>query len=151
MVSRHLSRSLGNKINTRTRLSPGAMEATHDLDWLLWCLAPAKPVRVYCQSVSKVNREKNGTPDCSWITVTMDSEVVFTVGAGWILPPGYPNYSMTQIEFIGTKGALMIDDSHKDVALMTMAAGLRFPMFAIADAAVRQRDRRPTPPRNSDL
>src|SRR5260221_487804 len=43
MVSRHLSRNLGNKINTRTRLSPAAMEATHDLDWLLWCLAPAKP------------------------------------------------------------------------------------------------------------
>jgi len=128
MVSRHLSRSLGNKINTRTRLSPAAMEATHDLDWLLWCLAPAKPVRVYCQSVSKVNRGKNGTPDCSWITVTMDSQVVFTVGAGWILPPGYPNYSMTQIEFVGTEGALMIDDSHKDVALMTMTGGLVYPM-----------------------
>ncbi len=128
MVSRHLSRNLGNKINTRTRLSPAAMEATHDLDWLLWCLAPAKPVRVYCQSVSKVNRDKNGTPDCSWITVTMDSEVVFTVGAGWILPPGYPNYSMTQIEFVGTEGALLIDDSHKDVALMTMKGGLVYPM-----------------------
>ncbi|HET7593921.1 MAG TPA: Gfo/Idh/MocA family oxidoreductase, partial [Stellaceae bacterium] len=80
------------------------------------------------QSVSKVNRDKNGTPDCSWITVTMDSEVVFTVGAGWILPPGYPNYSMTQIEFVGTEGALLIDDSHKDVALMTMKGGLVYPM-----------------------
>jgi hypothetical protein len=65
MVSRHISRALGDKINTRTRLSPAAMEATHDLDWLLWCLQPAKPVRVYCQSVSKVNRARNGTPDCS--------------------------------------------------------------------------------------
>jgi scyllo-inositol 2-dehydrogenase (NAD+) len=128
MVSRHLSRSLGDKINTRTRLSPAAMEATHDLDWLLWCLAPARPVRVYCQSVSKVNRARNNTPDCCWITVTMDSDVVFTVGAGWILPPGYPNYSTTQIEFVGTEGALLIDDSHKDVALMTMKNGLVYPL-----------------------
>jgi predicted dehydrogenase len=136
LVSRHLSRSLGDKINTRIRLSPAAMEATHDLDWLLWCLQPAKPVRVYCQSVSKVNRHKNETPDCSWITVTMDSGVVFTVGAGWILPPGYPNYSMTTIEFVGTEGALMIDDSHKDVALMTMKGGLVYPMSTMPGESV---------------
>jgi scyllo-inositol 2-dehydrogenase (NAD+) len=128
MVSRHLSRSLGDKINTRTRLSPAAMEATHDIDWVLWCLAPAKPVRVYCQSVSKVNRHKNLTPDCCWITVTMDSGIVFSIGAGWILPPTYPNFSTTQIEFIGTEAALLIDDSHKDVALMTMKDGLVYPM-----------------------
>ena len=128
MVSRHLSRALGDKINTRTRLSPAAMEATHDIDWVLWCLDPARPVRVYCQSVSKVNRARNNTPDCCWITVTMDSGVVFTIGAGWILPPGYPNYSTTQIEFIGSAGALLIDDSHKDVALMTMTGGLVYPM-----------------------
>jgi scyllo-inositol 2-dehydrogenase (NAD+) len=136
LVSRHLSRSLGDKINTRIRLSPAAMEATHDLDWLLWCLQPAKPVRVYCQSVSKVNRHKNETPDCSWITVTMDSGVVFTVGAGWILPPGYPNYSMTTIEFVGTDGALMIDDSHKDVALMTMKGGLVYPLSTMPGESV---------------
>jgi scyllo-inositol 2-dehydrogenase (NAD+) len=128
MVSRHLSRSLGDKINTRTRLSPAAMEATHDIDWVLWCLAPAKPVRVYCQSVSKVNRHKNLTPDCCWITVTMDNGVIFTIGAGWILPPTYPNFSTTQIEVIGTEAALLIDDSHKDVQLMTMKDGLVYPM-----------------------
>ncbi len=136
MVSRHLSRSLGDKINTRTRLSPAAMEATHDLDWLLWCLAPARPVRVYCQSVSKVNRARNNTPDCCWITVTMDSGVIFTVGAGWILPPGYPNYSTTQIEFVGTEGALLIDDSHKDVALMTMKDGLVYPLSTMPGESV---------------
>src|SRR5262249_4474893 len=31
MVSRHLSRSLGKKIASRVRLSPAAMESTHDL------------------------------------------------------------------------------------------------------------------------
>jgi predicted dehydrogenase len=136
MVSRHLNRGLGDKINTRTRLSPAAMEATHDIDWVLWCLAPAKPVRVYCQSVSKVNRARNNTPDCCWITVTMDSGVIFTIGAGWILPPAYPNFSTTQIEFIGTEGALLIDDSHKDVALMTMKNGLVYPLSTMPGESV---------------
>ena len=54
VVSRHLSRALGKKIASRTRLSPAAMEATHDLDFILWCLEPRKPIRVYAQTVEKV-------------------------------------------------------------------------------------------------
>jgi len=46
LVSRHLSRSLGKKISGRVKLSPASMEATHDLDFLLWLLEPAKPVCV---------------------------------------------------------------------------------------------------------
>ena len=34
MVSRHLSRNLGKKIASRVRLSPAAMESTHDLDFV---------------------------------------------------------------------------------------------------------------------
>src|SRR5262245_31832087 len=49
MVSRHLSRSLGTKIASRVRLSPAAMESTHDLDFVFWLLEPARPVRVYSQ------------------------------------------------------------------------------------------------------
>ena len=51
LVSRHITRSLGNKISGRIKLSPAAMEATHDLDFLLWCLEPARPVRVYSETV----------------------------------------------------------------------------------------------------
>ncbi|MDH5749510.1 MAG: Gfo/Idh/MocA family oxidoreductase, partial [Rhodospirillales bacterium] len=87
MVSRHLSRSLGNKISGRIKLSPAVMEATHDLDFVLWCLEPAKPVRVYAQSVGKVKQATDGVDDCMWILVTMDDGTIFTIGAGWILPP----------------------------------------------------------------
>jgi myo-inositol 2-dehydrogenase/D-chiro-inositol 1-dehydrogenase len=31
------------------KLSPAAMESTHDLDFVFWLLEPAKPVRVYSQ------------------------------------------------------------------------------------------------------
>jgi scyllo-inositol 2-dehydrogenase (NAD+) len=44
------------------------------------------------------------------------------------LPPGYPNFSSTWIEFIGSEGALLVDDSHKDVVLNTMKNGMQLPM-----------------------
>jgi len=128
MVSRHISRNLGNKIGGRIKLSPAAMEATHDLDFMLWCMEPAKPIRVYAQAVNKVMRPTHGVEDCMWIIVTMDDGTVLTVGAGWIMPPAYPNFSTTTIEFVGSKGALMIDDSHKEVMLSTMDGGIVYPM-----------------------
>ena len=102
LVSRHITRNLGKKISGRVKLSPAAMESTHDLDFVLWCLEPAKPVRVYSQTVHRVMAATNPlVPDCQWIMVTMDNGVVFTIGAGWILPPGYPNFSSTWIEIVG--------------------------------------------------
>lgn len=130
LVSRHITRGLGKKISGRIKLSPAAMEATHDLDFVLWCLEPAKPVRVYSQLNYGAMREGTGNdiPDTQWITVTMDSGLSFVVGAGWSLPPGYPNFSSTWIEFVGTEGALMVDDTHRDVMLNTMSRGTVFPM-----------------------
>ena len=131
LISRHITRSLGDKISGRVKLSPAVMEATHDLDFVLWCLEPAKPIRIYAQNVYKVMKEKNGAPDCTWIIVTMDNGVSFTIGAGWILPPGYPNYSATTLEMVGTKGALLIDDTHRDVILNTMEKGIQFPISSM--------------------
>ncbi len=130
LVSRHITRSLGKKISGRIKLSPAAMESTHDLDFVLWCLAPAKPVKVYSQVNYGAMRESTGAdiPDTQWITVTMDNGLSFVVGGGWSLPPGYPNFSSTWIEFVGTDGALLVDDSHKDVILNTMAKGMQLPM-----------------------
>ena len=132
LVSRHITRSLGTKISGRTKLSPAAMEATHDLDFVLWCLEPARPVKIYAQNVYKYMKGKGvDAPDCTWIIVTMDDGVAFTIGAGWILPLGYPNYSSTSLEMVGTKGALMVDDSHKDVILNTEDNGIQFPMSSM--------------------
>ncbi len=131
LVSRHVTRRLGDKIGGRIKLSPAAMEATHDIDFVLWCLQPAKPVKVYSQTVNKVMRPTHGVEDCQWIMVTMDSGVVFTIGAGWILPPAYPNFSTTWIEFVGSEGALLIDDSHRDVIQSTMSGGIVFPMSSM--------------------
>jgi predicted dehydrogenase len=138
LVSRHITRNLGKKISGRIKLSPAAMEATHDLDFVLWCLAPAKPVRVYSQTNFGTMQETTGAPipDTQWITVTMDSGMAFVIGAGWTLPPGYPNFSTTWIEFVGTEGAIMVDDSHRDVVLNTMAKGMVLPLSTMPGEAV---------------
>ena len=128
LVSRHITRNLGHKIGGRIKLSPTAMEATHDIDFLLWCFAPRKPVRVYAQEVRKIMQADHKVPDCVWIVVTMDDGSALTIGAGWVLPPAYPNFSSTWIEVVGTEGAVMVDDSHRDVTLMTMQRGTEFPL-----------------------
>ena len=130
LVSRHITRSLGSKISGRVKLSPAAMESTHDLDFLLWCLEPAKPVRVYSQVNYGAMRETGApnVPDTQWITVTLDSGLTFVVGGGWSLPLGYPNFSTTWIEMVGTEGAVMVDDSHRDVVLNTVKKGMQLPM-----------------------
>jgi scyllo-inositol 2-dehydrogenase (NAD+) len=109
-------------------MSPAAMEATHDLDFLLWCLRPRKPVRVYSQQSGKLYMKNSDTPDHQWIMVTMDDGTTITVGAGWILPLGYKNYSQCWIEVVGTDGALTIDDTHKEVQINTVKDGIQYPM-----------------------
>ncbi|MGQ0650710.1 MAG: Gfo/Idh/MocA family protein [Betaproteobacteria bacterium] len=137
LVSRHLTCGLGTKITGRSKLSPAAMECTHDLDFVFWCLEPARPVRVYSQVNYGALQEKLGVqsgaqvPDNQWITVTMDSGVSLVVGGGWSLPLGYPNFSTTWIEMLGTDGAVFVDDSHKDVIVNTTKSGMQLPMSSM--------------------
>jgi predicted dehydrogenase len=130
LVSRHITRMLGTKISGRSKLSPAAMEATHDLDFIFWCLEPARPVRVYSQVNYGAMKEMSGgdVPDQQWIMVTMDTGMSIVVGGGWSLPLGYPNFSSTWIEMVGTEGAVMVDDSHKDVVVNTVKKGMQLPM-----------------------
>ncbi len=83
LVSRHLSRGLGKKIASRVRLSPVVMESTHDLDFVMWLLEPAKPVRVYSQGAYGYMEPINGSHDVMFTTVTMDNGVVVMIGGGW--------------------------------------------------------------------
>jgi predicted dehydrogenase len=128
LLSRHITRSLGAKISGRTKLSPAAMEATHDIDFALWCLEPRRPVRVYSQNAWGVRKDTLGCPDTQYLVITMDDGVVVTVGAGMSLPPGYPNQSTTWMEVIGTEGAILADASHRDIVLNTVSQGVQFPL-----------------------
>jgi predicted dehydrogenase len=128
MVSRHLSRNLGKKIASRVRLSPAAMESTHDLDIVFWLLEPAKPVSVYSQGAYGYMQPVNGSYDIMWSTVKMDNGVLVAIGGGWNLPPSYPNYCATTIEITGTEGSLFLDDTARDHWLNTVKDGMQYPM-----------------------
>ncbi len=128
LVSRHLSRSLGQKIAGRVRLSPVVMESTHDLDFVFWLLEPAKPVRVYSQGAYGYMEPVNGSHDVMFTNVTMDDGTAVMIAGGWNLPPSYPNYCATWIEITGTEGSLFLDDSQRDNWLNTMKDGQQFPM-----------------------
>src|ERR1700704_2001676 len=128
MVSRHLSRSLGQKIASRGRLSPAAMESTHALVFVFWLLEPARPIRVYSQGAYGYMQAVNGSYDIMWSTVTMDNGVLVSIGAGWNLPPIYPNYCPTTIEITGTEGSLFLDDTQRSNWLNTMKEGTQYPM-----------------------
>lgn len=128
MVSRHLSRNLGKKIANRVKLSPAAMESTHDLDFVFWILEPAKPVKIYSQGAYGYMEKLNGSFDCQWSTVTMDDGTLVVIGGGWNLPPSYPNYCGTWIEITGTEGALILDDTSRDNWLNTVKDGTQYPM-----------------------
>ncbi len=128
LVSRNVTRRLGNKIGGRVKMTPASMEATHDIDFAMWMLEPRRPVRVYSQLIWGALKETHGIADAQMMLITMDDGVVVNISAGWSLPPGWPNFSTTQIEVIGTDGALLIDDSHKDVIFNTVAGGVQFPM-----------------------
>ena len=128
LVSRHLSRSLGSKIANRVKLSPAAMESTHDLDFVYWMLAPAKPEKIYSQGAYGYMKERNGSFDCMWSTITMDDGTLVVIGGGWNLPPSYPNYCGTWIEITGTEGALILDDTSRDNWLNTVEGGTQYPM-----------------------
>jgi len=137
LVSRHIGRNLGAKIGNRIKLSPAAMEATHDIDFAMWCLEPRRPVRVYSQNSYGVRRDLD-LPDTQLTVITMDDGVVVTINAGMSLPNHYQNASTTWIEVIGTKGSIFADDSHRDIVVNTTERGIQFPLSTMPGEAVDQ-------------
>jgi scyllo-inositol 2-dehydrogenase (NAD+) len=131
LVSRNVTRELGDKITGRGKLSPATMGGTHSIDFLLWALQPRLPVRVYSQQAGKLFPKISDTPDHQWVMITMDDGTTIAAGSGWILPLGYPNYSQSWIEVIGTDGALTVDATHRDVRVNTTEHGMRYPLSSM--------------------
>ena len=131
LVSRNITREIGAKIKGRSRMSPAAMGGTHSIDFLLWCLQPRLPVKVYSQQSGKLFNKVSDTPDHQWIMVTMDDGTTITAGSGWVLPLGYPQYSQSWIEIVGTEGALTVDDTHREISINTTEHGIRYPLSSM--------------------
>jgi predicted dehydrogenase len=128
LVSRHITRAIGAKIAGRGELGPVQMEGTHDIDLVLWWLEPARATRVYAQSADGVMREPYGLPDATWTLITLDTGATATVGSNWNLPLESPGLSAATVEFIGTEGAVFVDDGHRDLLVSTVKGGLMRPL-----------------------
>ena len=131
MVSRHLTRGLGNKISGRIKLSPAAMEATHDIDFLLWLMEPARPVRVYSQSAYGAMQRCHGFRGRP---VDHDQHGQRRRPHHWRRldhAAGLSQLLRTWIEITGTEGMLVIDDTHRDVIVNTMQKGIQLPMSSM--------------------
>src|SRR5262249_22099790 len=95
---------------------------------VFWVPDPSKKKSVYSQGAYGYMQPINGSYDVMWSIVTMDDGTMVTIGGGLNLPPGYHNFCSTWVEITGTEGALILDDTHSDVWLNTVAEGTRFPM-----------------------
>ena len=128
-----MSRSLGQKIASRGRLSPAAMESTHDLDFVFWLPEPARPDlgASTSQGAYGYMQAVNSSYDIMWSTADhgYSRGVLVTIGGGWNLPPSYPNYCATTIEITGTEGSLFLDDVPQRANwLNTVKDGTQYPM-----------------------
>ena len=61
----------------------------------------------------------------------MDDGSTITAGSGWVLPLGYPQYSQSWIEIIGTDGSLTVDDTHKEIILNSTKNGIEYPLSSM--------------------
>ena len=113
------------------KLSPAAMEATHDIDFVLWCLAPRKPVRVYAQEVRKIMKGAIQRPglrvDRGHHGRRHGVHHRRRLGAS----AGLSEFLLHWIEFVGTEGAVMVDDTHRDVYTTTLQNGIQFPISSM--------------------
>ena len=124
----NLSIELGKKIAGRVKLTPVTMEATHDIDYLLWC-CNSKPRKVYAQHAWKLMKKEYKAPDSSWMMITLEDGTLCVIGASWILPLGWPHQSTQYYEFIGMKGSLSLDNTHRDLILKTSKGVKKLSVF----------------------
>jgi predicted dehydrogenase len=119
------SRAVTRQIHARTPHStPFTNELTYMADMALWFFAPRKPVRVYAQGGSEVFSEHPaGLGDYGWAIVTFEDGAAVNLGSSCILPERWPAYvASIGMEIFGSEGAVSVDDSHKEVMMVTNEA-----------------------------
>ncbi len=105
--------------NARKHLTPMVISGTHGLDVSLWVMAGKKPVSVFARSTD-VSLGQYGTKDATFGVFTMDDGAIFSMNINWALPIAWPAsvYGL-EIGIVGTKGAIDIEDTHRDLVLVS--------------------------------
>lgn len=104
----------------RRFMTPMVVSGTHSLDICLWLMGKdVWPVSVYARSVDKVMGE-HGTKDATFGLFTMNNGVIWSMNISWALPAAWPGavYGL-EIGITGTKGVIDIEDTHRDLVLVS--------------------------------
>ncbi len=94
---------------------------TYMVDISLWYFEGRRPVSVYAQGGSEIfPHHPMGCGDWAWAILSLDDGSSINFGCSWILPDNWPsNVTSMDMEVMGDKGAIFIDDSHKSSILAT--------------------------------
>ena len=102
----------------------------HDIE-MMCAYAQAKPVKVYCQRVSKINKAVNAAAvesrakmgqeleDAVFLTVTYDNGSIGVVELSWCLPDNSALGINTYAEVVGMNGMGIVDIRDQGVAIYT--------------------------------
>jgi myo-inositol 2-dehydrogenase/D-chiro-inositol 1-dehydrogenase len=102
----------------RRFLTPMVVSGTHSLDMAMWMLSgQTQPVSVYARSSDKI-MNVHGTKDATMGVFQLDNGGVWSMNICWALPKVWPGavYGL-EIGLVGTKGAIDIEDTHRDVII----------------------------------
>lgn len=110
---------LGRTKSPEERLgwTPMNINGTHTVDISMWFMEGKTPVEIYARSSDKVLGHLGVNNTTSGI-VTMDDGTVWTMTLSVGMPVSWPAavYGL-EIAIVGTRGALTIDDTHRDIVL----------------------------------
>ena len=105
------------RTNERKNLTPMVVSGTHSLDMSLWLINDT-PKSVYARSSNKILGEL-GTKDATFGIFTFDDKM-WSMNISWALPKKWPGASYgLQMGFVGTKGVIDIEDTHRDVIIVS--------------------------------
>ena len=97
--------------------TPMVISGTHAVDLSMWLLEGREPVQIFARSADKILGH-HGIVNTTFGIVTMDDGVIWSMNLCAGMPVIWPAavYGL-DIALVGTKGALTVDDSHRDIVL----------------------------------
>lgn len=89
---------------------------TYYIDLMCWFLEGNRPVEVIARGQNGIFRDAGyDTQDVTWAIVTFADGAVVNFGISYALPAKYPTQGQSdRVELLGTEGAMMVDDDHKE-------------------------------------
>lgn len=90
----------------------------HDIEFMLACNDKTKPVKVYAQGVSCINRDI-GQQDTAFLTVSFENGSIACIQVMWAMPENTAAILETGAEILGTEGIGTIDGRNQGVEIIT--------------------------------